>query len=609
MENTKKIIEAFFNSKDKIVYGFVVLQKFYSDLCTITDENKEISCNLYPLLSSLNDSMQDVFNHIDLNYLCDNFRWLSFTQNVLKASVLMPKNEKQMEIQALIQLNMLIGKRLANSNPDVKKRWYEYLRVFDCDDIEQEYQEIVSRCVFSFLESQILFDKHNLILTFFYNKLLKSGATISACFIRVFLLTSCYLYYLGFREEERYVNDQDRGLRSRSGMIFDQTIDKLKKILETIAYRDVNLNSEIINNLFSYMKTSLSSYELFIPEEFKPCIMNNVVDEFVLHSLVYIRSETILNISINKIMDDEQAESLFLMLKTNDTIHQWYKFFLEKFNDKKRDETTYNSFIERYETSYNLFVKELEIVYKQNLIKKGEMPKEENYQIIEKKISQRLSEFLEPYKNDICTNYITTTLLSSMSIPNSIELEMLLSSFIDYILGNIVVTLFNRMKKNNEAALFKRSKMINDPPPEYSKIDDENLLKLIEKHKGHIYMGGEGLLLPINIYSYYDRYNNAVKGLSKKHSIAGFLGVFIDPAKIKIFIKNISISRVAKTIQECNAIEDNGLYKYAPTGIEMTYTKEELEEYLKLNESVLTISADVGYDIEPGTKVDFIYMK
>ena len=187
MENTKKIIEVFFNHKDKIVYGFDVLQKFYKDECTIISESDTLPHKIYPLLSSLNESMQDVFNHIDLNYLCDKFCWFSFTQNVLITSDLMPQNEKQMEIQALIQLNMLIGKRLANSNLDVKKRWYEHLRVFDCYDIKQEYQEIVSRCVFSFLESQILFDNNNLVLSYFYDKLLKNETTVSECFIRVFL--------------------------------------------------------------------------------------------------------------------------------------------------------------------------------------------------------------------------------------------------------------------------------------------------------------------------------------------------------------------------------------------------------------------------------------
>ena len=177
------------------------------------------------------------------------------------------------------------------------------------------------------------------------------------------------------------------------------------------------------------------------------------------------------------------------------------------------------------------------------------------------------------------------------------------------ILENIVITLCNRMKKNNEAILFTRSILINENFLEYPKTDDENLLELIEKHKGHVYIGGNSLLWPNNVCSYNDRYNNAVNGLSKKHDVGGPCGIFIDPAKVKIFVKNIKISRDAQTIQDSGAIEVNGLYKYKLNGIETACTKEELEEYLKLNESVLTISADVGYDIAPETKVDFIYMK
>ena len=606
MESTKKIIEAFFDSKDKIVYGFTVLQEFYENIHAIIDEDNVVSTNAYPLLSSLNGSMQYVFKHIDLNYLCDDFRWFSFIQNVLTISDLMDPNEKQAEIQALIQLNKFIGKSLANCNLDVKKRWYEYLRVFNYANIEQKHQAIISKCVFSFLESQILFDNHNLISSYFFDKLLKDEPTISACFIRVFLLTSCYLYYLGCREEERYVNDIDKDLRSRSKLIINQSIIKFKKLLGTIAYRDVNLNSvapynhiDIFNaNLFSFMKDSLSACEYLIPEEPKIMIMNDVVDEFILHSLVYIKYEApFVNMTVGKVMNDKQAESLFIKFKTNEKIIQSHKSFLRIFNSI------------RFEKNYNLFIKELENAYKRNLIRKKREPKEENFQIIEEKISQRIRDVLGPYENGNCTKYVTTTLLSSTSIPNDIELESLLSSFIDGILTNIVITLFNRMKKNNEATTFKRSNLFSEIILENSKTDDENLLKLIEKHKGHIYIGGEGLLQPNDICFYYERYNNAINCLSKKHYIGGLLGIFIDSAKINISVKNISISRSAKTIQDSEAIENNGTYKYAPTGIEMTYTKEELEKHLEVNESVFAVSADVGYNIEPETKVDFICMK
>lgn len=611
MENTKKIIEAFFNSNDKIVYGFVVLQTFYENMCTIINESETLPHKIYPLLSSLNDSMQDVFNHIDLNYLCDNFRWFSFTQNVLTTSDLMPPNEKQMEIQALIQLNKLIGKKLANCNFDVKKRWYEYLEVFNDKDIEQEHQKVISRCVFSFLESQILFDNNNLVLSYFYDKLLKNETTVSECFIRVFLLTSCYLYYLGYREDERYVNNQDKDLRSRSKMIFDQSIDKLKRILETIAYRDVNLNSgapyNIINifntTLLSFMKDSLCLCE-FISEEFKTVIMGNVVDEFVLHSLVFMKCETILNIAAKKIMNNEQVKSLLLMPRTNDKFNQSHELFLKIFNSNQ------------YEMTYNLFIKELENLYKQNLFEEERQSIKENYQNIsykniEEKILRRIRDVFNSCENDICSNYKTTTLLSIRSIPNCKEQGCLFESFIDVdcILGNIVITLFNRMTKNNEATLFIPSILINENILENSKKDDESLLRLIEKHKGHIYIGGDGLLLPNNICFYSERYDKAIKELSKKCDVGGPWGIFIDSARVKIFVKNIKISRGAQTIQDSEAIEINGMYKYKLNGIETTCTKEELEEYLQLNESVLSISADVGYDIESETKVDFIYMR
>lgn len=611
MESTKKIIESFFNSKDKMVYGFIVLQKFYENVYTIIDEDNVTSTKTYPLLSSLNGSMQYVFNHIDLNFLCDDFRWFSFVQNVLTASDLMAPNEKQAEIQALIQFNKLIGKRLANCDLEVKKRWYECLRVFDHANDERKYQEIVSKCVFSFLESQILFDNHNLVSSYFYDKLLKDESTISACFVRVFLLTSCYLYYLGCREDERYVNDIDKDLRSRCKLIIEQSISKFKKLLGTIAYRDVNLNSvapynhiDIFNaNLFSFMKTSLSSCEYLIPEEPKIIIMNDVVDEFILHSLVYIKCKApFLNMAVGKVVNDKHAESLFIKFKTNDEIIQSHKSFLRIFNSVQ------------YEKTYNLFMKELEKIYKWNLIEKGRKSIKDNcqninYRNIEEKISRRIRDVLGSYESDDCSNYIVTTLLPDASIPNSIELEVYLSSIIDCVLGNVIGTLFNRMNKNNEATLFKRPSLINENILDYPKIDDEKLLELIENHKGHIYIGGDVLLQPNDICFYYKRYDNAIKGLSKKHNIGGFCGIFIDPTKVKIFVKNVSISRVAKTIQDSEAIEVNGLYKYAPTGIEMTYTKEELDEYLKLHESALNISAEVGYNIEPETKVDFVYMR
>lgn len=594
MENTKRIIEAFFNSKDKIVYGFDVLQTFYKNVCTIIGENKTIPHKIYPLLSSLNGSIQDVFSHVDLNYLCDVFCWCSFIQNVLMTSDSMSQDERRNEIHALIQLNKLVGMKLANCELEVKERWYECLQAFDYITLKQEHQEIVAKCIFSFFESQILFDNHNLISKYFYDRLLKDEYNISECFVRVFLLTSCYLYYLACREDDRFVNGRDRDLRSRSKMIVEQSIDKFKTMLVTIAYRDVNLNSvapfatiNIFNaDLFSYMKKSLRSCEHYFIEESKTLIMDNVVEEFLSHIFVYMKCNTpILNITIDKIMNDEQAENLFLMFKTNSEIDKSHKSFLKFFNSV------------RYEKLYKLFIKALESVYKRNLFKKGLKPKDENYQIIEEEISRRISDVLGQYENGVCDNFTTSTVFSSASIPDSYELEMLLGSFMDCILENIIIALYNRMRKSNETILFKRSKLV-----------DEDLLKLIEKHNGHMFIGGEGQLQPNDFYSYYDRCIKAVNGLSKKHNVAGRLGVFIDSSKFKIFIKDISVSRDAKTIQDCDVKEVDGKYEYAPTGIKMTFTKKELEEYLKSYESVLNISADVGYIIAPEIKVDFILM-
>ena len=605
MENTKKIIEAFFNTNDKIVYGFIVLQKFYENICTIIYENETKTHKIYPLLSSLNGSMRDVFNHVDLSCLCDGFRWMAFTQNVLTASDFMSPNEKYAEIQTLIQFNKLIGKRLANCELEVKKRWYDYLCDFECVGVEQKFQEIVSRCFFSFLQSQILFDNHNLVSTHFYKKLLKKKEFISECFVHVFLLTSCYLYYLGCREDECYVNNRDRDLRSRSKMIIEESIDEFKAILETIAYRDKKINSvasfnpiNIFNaNLFSYMKTSLRSCEHFFIDESKKLIMDNVVDEFISHSLVFVKYiAPYLNIDIDKVIGNEQAENLFIMLKNDSDVNKSHESFLRFFNSI------------RYEKNYKLFIKALENIYKRNLLKKNLKSINENYRNIEEKILKHISDALGQQKNDMCANYATTILLSNVSISNDIELENIVDSFIGFILEKIISSLYNRMKKNNEANFFKRLNLDDENFFENSRIDDKNVIELIENHKGHIYIGSDSLILPNDISFYWNRYNNAVKGFSKKYNVAGCLGVFIDPAQFKIFIKNISISRAIKTIQDSNAKEIDGKYEYAPTGMKMTFTKEELEEVLKSNERILTITADVGYDIAPETKVDFIFM-
>lgn len=111
MDNTKRIIETLFASNDKIAYGFTILQNFYANICSTPIIDSNTKRKTYPLLSSLNDSINDVFNHIDLNYLCDDFHWLLLTKHILSSADSMSNNEKKAEIRSLLALNSLIGKK------------------------------------------------------------------------------------------------------------------------------------------------------------------------------------------------------------------------------------------------------------------------------------------------------------------------------------------------------------------------------------------------------------------------------------------------------------------------------------------------------------------
>ena len=66
-----------------------------------------------------------------------------------------------------------------------------------------------------------------------------------------------------------------------------------------------------------------------------------------------------MNIDIDKVIGNEQAENLFIMLKNDSDVNKSHESFLRFFNSI------------RYEKNYKLFIKALENIYKRNLLKKN----------------------------------------------------------------------------------------------------------------------------------------------------------------------------------------------------------------------------------------------
>lgn len=596
MEKIKKIVESLFKCKEKNVYGFVVLQDFYKNICDLlNDKNVKPNSSFY-LLSSLHENLVETFKYMDMNYLCENFHWFSFIVNVMCANELNvnenTKGYSKSEIDNLLLLCMLIGKRLSLCGCDDKKKWYEKLHEFQyTNSLTGEQKNIVSQCILAFLASQF-YDKNNLIFDFFVKIIMRDPQNTSECHIRSFLLMSCFLYYLAKREENSIVEEIDGTLRLRSKKIVDKSKMKFEEVLQALVYRDKNLNENSYNvvdifnkDFFVWMKKVLGRYEFLAEYGSKTFIMDDVVEEFISHCFIYMRCKNVIGtIPLQNVMDEKQAVSLYLKYNSSDGFKNSLDVFSNFFN------------IPIYKDFYLNYISELESVYKSTLLRNGLTSANEDCKNIEGKIQREMDSIFGDYPKDDCCNYETTVLCSSSTIPTHMTIEELRSDFIEVSLANLNVSLFQRMKVNQEANVNV-----------YSRLSDDDILALIEKYRKKMYIGCDAPLQPGDICRYYKRYNVALAGLSKKIVIGHSpISLFVDTTKFRIFVKNVKITRSPATIENVDAIEVDGKYKYSPQGIELLFERSELEKYLSANTSVLKIKADVGYALESGEKVDFL---
>ena len=597
MITTKKLIESFLSNEKTAIKGFSTLQEIYEQANSFIDSNALFNQE-FSLLGLLRESLIKTFNNIDMKLLCNNFNWYAFAINVIYLNTCEKSPNKEDvqrdELQNLFLISGLIGRSLQPLSVEDKKRWYEKILGFNLvDDLNNRQQIIFAKCIFYFLASQLVNDKNNLISSFFLKKIIKDAQSVKSHFIHASLFFYCYLYYLGYRESEKIIEDLSEDIRERSQAIIESSKEIFSNLLYAIAFRDpvftdYSYNSIKIFNkdLSRILSQVLTPYEHFVDYEAKTIIMNDVVEDFVSFCLIHIKYVLPFHKPfLNQIYSEDDVRTL--CLKYNKDKNK-YLPLLNDFKTKFISENTED--LDSYNNSFTSFCyKLMEIEKKRILNESKDFIKVQKNRILEEKIQNNFNQtFSKMFDDNLKCEKVS--LLRIENVPSQFSVNQIMDFENDTsIYSNLQSYLLKRMEQSKKLQCIKRNS-----------LKDEELLKLIDSHKDDVFIGNPTLLDVWDMANFFKEYSEKIKNLHIIATFANPYGLFLNKKNFRICIKEINaVSRamafedVVGSIQSMN----NGYFKYALEGIDMSLTKPELERYWSTHTKVFEITAELGYEL------------
>lgn len=456
--------------------------------------------------------------------------------------------------------NYLTDKMMYDWTFDMSAEYYEEYSL-------QRYKELFVFFVSCFNNNKIELLEHDLLNeTWEYDY----GKTIGC---KVFhLAVNCYLYYIGYRENQEIVNNEKKGIAKQL----------LKKVLSQNTKYLMRLYSSNIKE--TYLQMFLQNSELMQKNKIvKTLILTDIVRDFFTFSLLISTCYSIINLS-ELIKHNVNLSYYTVYITKEKRKRELFKDFVNIFcNDKRiNSEPLYDNLkiqLQRYFTETQLKDSEIKLrKYKSQFSE--EVLGNEYIKQIKEFLKNSFSSFNSKKGQEIIISNIV--LLEQQYMVDFVDKELSQLS-LDSLLFNLVLKIMNCLKKNNKIITKNHFHIKNT----------KEYLDFLSKNSLNFLIGSQDVITPYdytnsNLLDKYEKY------LSHLYILGWFRNILaLKTDSLSISFNNFKFKFSMTTLEEMSDtfIKEENHYKSIDNTI--CFTKEEFNTYISNRYRKIIISADI----------------
>lgn len=606
------IIDSMLIDRTMCIEGFKLLYDAYYIFNSLLDHQGEKAKeeSSFHLFRSISSDLMLSLKDMDLSEVELYIRWDRLVCDIIELDgYFFNENDKITidEFSSVVNFCYMIGSHSAKLPKENFEWWGDSLRSFanGCGKtyyLPSEQVDLFAKCTLAFTEGLIENGDESLIKEYFYKVFVEEQTLLieEIHSLSVFAV-HCYMYYLAYCETSPYVSDE---ISNKCKRVLEDTNVKenVSNYIRSFSANEKNIypfgndNLDVFNeNFIRRMKRLLLPYEKYAPHGgVKTLVLSGVVRNYCMYMVLWMSSSYNRLQILEKMIPVDSAIDYFRMYGERGV--QGYPVFVKTvLEDIDVNENELNSM--------NLDLRQglLSLCKKKIMIggdnRFDDSVAKDSVEIIGK-LQSYFDESLSGIKRDECDSLFNVRLLRATTL-SGVSLNDTIGNEYELVTANLLGNLINSLEKKNLIKRIARKTF----------TDDENLLNFLEEKKEKIIIGSKHCIRPINYMNY--RKNEELLKDFKFYSSAGCsFALFADSQCIGICIRNIQIKTREQKIDElnCRYDQDEKVYEYSPEpGIQLEFTKEELEVYLKKNKRIVEIYAEVGFSINENCKYDVVF--
>lgn len=559
------LITVLFSEEKQYLRGITLLQECYEDVWYYiysNDQKVKEEINNFCLFSEVYIDMQNALLKTDIKSVENIMDWDKFSRNIVLVDLWLGYDEKNKdvieELRKVKNFGYLVGRYISNKLERDDELWANPLTK-SCNQsiypssFKKIAEEVIENRNFNFNAALIKYDNTNLIEKYLYLGGLES---IYLCdneaYIIMVLKTHCYLYYLAYYETTSYVEQK---LKEKCKGIIEKKEVK-QKFLSFILYitsQDRNVfgfiqrKYDIFNEkLLDILINELRFYEeISKPYGVKNCVMQHVVQDFVIFIVMFVANHYNRETLIDKVITKDRATHFYHYYVCNSNKKHEFKQFLIMMgiNDKELEN--------KLEATYTLLEKRIRELCKNCALsnscqqnKKADI----DQQLAKEKLADNIKEYLEKQfkviinQNDLKAERIH---LCQMEICSNKEIENILDGEYEWIFNCFVSLLAETLKKQNKLNIIKKLNF----------QDDEEYFKYLKSKQNDVIIGSEFKLRPID-YSKTSYLRKIIEEIEHCTNGANGVALILKKELLKINITKVRVGIHKETIGESSAIYD-----------------------------------------------------
>lgn len=442
------------------------------------------------------------------------------------------------------------------------------------------YSKALLEIYFSYFQGLVMNCEKNMIIDSIFNRCLDQHLGFENIYQIVFFLSIyTYLYYLGYEESICHEEIKKCAQQILENNDIKQEYEKLLYLLYEIV-DDQKIKSDDIYNL---LKDILQCYELYnLYQPFKYSIIENVVLRFYIFVITSISDKFGDDVVVlERITMDEALE--FLHREKIPYLKNTFQIaYNTLFNNEEKEEDISDKY-------YNLFAeplkdrekkKRIEEVNKIDAFFNQEKMKKEIEKNIKNVVSKEFKNVvydndkngfeIDLFNHDVDTKEITDDTVSEFKIKNSFSKEII--------------------------SYLKQYNYLEEKIRKEEDFNNLELIKYLKKMKYDFIFGRESTINPIKYQNRAELGNYIKDNCTCFNYYEKNTFIALNSQNVKIIIHNIDIQIQPIQLKTKSFYdEENDIYIY-PDGIELEFTKENLEKYLLKKRKNLKITTNISIE-------------